>query len=251
MDTQSNQDLKENQEANQAPLQEEVKPLFGGTDSQGKERLFNNTEEARQSWQSAQNFIKDNVDEIKTLKSWNQELEALLNQGTKLDDALNYMKTKEESPVNEGQAQQLPESTPQLDMEQLEKQITERIMGKLSSSQQEEVFTTNTNESIAAAQSVYGDAYEAKLRETAKELGMSDEDITKEAQSNPKRFKKLFNLDKQQTRTFTPSNGISSLPQSDKAVINFNKGFSSKDKLNNHLGNLEALAKAKGLNIKF
>ena len=41
MDTQSNQDLKEAQEANQPQSQEESKPLFGGTDSQGKERIEN------------------------------------------------------------------------------------------------------------------------------------------------------------------------------------------------------------------
>ena len=251
MDTESNQDLKEAQEANQPQSQEESKPLFGGTDSQGKERLFKNSEEAQQSWQSAQNFIKDKVTESKTLESKIQELEAQLNQSTKLDDALKHLNTKEESPVNEEQTQQTTAATPQFDMEALERQLTEKIMGNLSSSQQQEVFTKNTTESITAAQSIYGDAYEAKLRETAQELGMSDEDIIKEAQSNPKRFKKLFNLDKQQSRTFTPNNGISPLPQSDKATINFNKGFSSKDKLTNHLGNLESIAKAKGLNIKF
>ena len=251
MDTESNQDLKEAQEANQPQSQEESKPLFSGTDSQGKERLFKNTEEAQQSWQSAQNFIKDKVTESKTLESKIQELEAQLNQSTKLDDALKHLNTKEESPVNEEQTQQTTAATPQFDMEALEKQLTEKIMGRLSSSQQEEVFTKNTTESITAAQSVYGDAYEAKLRETAQELGMSDADILTEAQSNPKRFKKLFNLDKQQSRTPMPSNGITSLPQSDRPAISFNKGFSSKDKLTNHLGNLEALAKAKGFNIKF
>ena len=189
--------------------------------------------------------------ESKTLESKIQELEAQLNQSTKLDDALKHLNTKGQSPVNDEQTQQATESTPQFDIEQLKKQLTEDIMSNLSASQQKEVFTNNTTESITAAQSIYGDAYEAKLRETAQELGMSDEDIIKEAQSNPKRFKKLFNLDKQQSRTFTPSNGISSLPLSDKPSISFNKGFSSKDKLTNHLGNLEALAKAKGLNIKF
>jgi hypothetical protein len=251
MDTTSNPEVKETQEANPPQSQEESKPLFGGTDSQGKERLFTNSEEAQQSWQSAQNFIKDKVTESKSLESKIQELEAKLNQSTKLDDALKHLNTKEESPVNEEQTQQATESTPQFDMEALEKQLTEKIMSNLSSSQQQEVFTKNTTESITAAQSIYGDAYEAKLRETAQELGMSDEDIISEAQSNPKRFKKLFNLDKQQSRNFTPNNGISPLPQSDKATINFNKGFSSKDKLSNHLGNLEAIAKAKGFNIKF
>ena len=64
----SNPDVKEELEANQPEVKEEVKPLFGGTDSQGKERIFQTTEEAQQSWQSAQNFIKDKVDESKSLE---------------------------------------------------------------------------------------------------------------------------------------------------------------------------------------
>jgi len=252
MDTTSNQDVKETQDANQAIAQEEqVKPLFSGTDSQGKERLFTNTEEAQQSWQSAQNFIKDTVTEKKSLESRIQELEAQLNQSTKLDDALKHLNTKEESPVNEEQTQQATESTPQLDMEQLEQQLLQKVMGQLSASQQKEVFTKNQQESISSAQAVYGDAYESKLRETAQELGMSDEDIIKEAQANPKRFKKLFNLDRTQSKTLTPSNGITSMPASTANTIKFNSGFSSSQKLAGHLGNLEAIAKAKGLNIKF
>jgi len=87
--------------------QEEVKPLFGGTDSQGKERLFTTTEEAQQSWQSAQNFIKDKVDETKTMEARILDLEAKLNQSTKLEDALVQLKSKEESPVTEQQPHQI------------------------------------------------------------------------------------------------------------------------------------------------
>lgn len=252
MDTQTNQVSKETQEANQAPPQEEVKPLFSGTDSQGKERLFTNPEEAQQSWQSAQNFIKDKVTETKTLESRIQELEAQLNQSTKLDDALKHLNTKEESPVNEEQTQQATESTPQLDMEQLEQQLMQKVMGQLSASQQQEVQAQNQQESISLAQSVYGDSYEAKLRETAQELGMSDEDIITEAQSNPKRFKKLFNLDRQPNRTLAPSGGgITGVPQSNEMKLSFNKGFSGSQKFNSHMDNLQAIAKSKGLDIKF
>lgn len=252
MNEPSNHDVKENQEVVTPPeTQEEKKPLFGGVDSQGKERLFSTPEEAQQSWQSAQNFIKDTVTEKKSLESRIQELEAKLNQSTKLEDALAQLKTKEESPVTEEQPQQATETTPQLDMEQLEQQLTEKILSKLTASQQQEVFTRNQEESINAAQSVYGSAYEDKLREAAQELGMSDEDIIKEAQANPKRFKKLFNLDKQPNRNYGPSSGVTGLPASDKPSITFNKGFSSKDKLTSHLGNLQALAKARGLNVEF
>ena len=114
---QSNQDVKETQETNQSQSQEEntplaqsapeaPKPLFSGIDSQGKERLFKDAEEAQQSWQSAQNFIKTKVDETKSLEAKVQELEAQLNQSKKLEDALEHLQSKGESPVSEQQPQQ-------------------------------------------------------------------------------------------------------------------------------------------------
>jgi len=247
----SNPDSKELLEANQPEVKEESKPLFGGTDSQGKERLFSTTEEAQQSWQSAQNFIKDKVDETKTMEARIQELEAKLNQSTELEDALSQLKNKEESPVNEQQLSQTTETTPQLDVETLKQQLLDEVMGKLSTSQQEVVYNQNQQESIGAAQAIYGDSYEQKLRESAAELGMSDSDIIQEAQSNPKRFKKLFGLDRQQQKQYSPNSSVNSFTKPTDTPLTFNAGFSGKDRLTSHLGNLEAIAKAKGLNVKF
>lgn len=252
MDTQSNPDLKETQEANQAQSQEEtVQPLFKGVDSQGKERLFTNTEEAQQSWQSAQNFIKDTVTEKKSLESRIQELEAQLNQSTKLDDALKHLKNKEESPVNEGQTQQATETTPQLDVEQLRQQIANDIMGQLTETQQKEVYSKNEQESISAAQAVYGDSFEEKLRQSAKDLGMSDADILKEAQSNPKRFKKLFNLDRQTKTNYTPSGSISGQPQKQDLSIDFTRGFTDRQRVATSIDNYRKIAEAKGIKLDF
>ena len=238
----SNPDIKETLEANPAISQEEAKPLFGGTDSQGKERLFSSTEEAQQSWQSAQNFIKDKVDETKTMEARILELEAKLNQSTKLEDALAQLKTKEESPVTEQQPNQTTETTPQLDVETLKQQLLDEVMGKLSTSQQQEVFSQNQSESIGAAQAIYGDSYEQKLRESASELGMSDEDIIKEAQSNPKRFKKLFGLDKQPKTNYTPSNSASGFNQTKATELDFSKGFNDRARVNTALENYKKIA---------
>mgnify|MGYP000621923000 CR=1 FL=1 len=250
MDTESNPDLKETQEANPA-AQEEQKPLFSGTDSQGKERLFKSTEEAQQSWQSAQNFIKDTVSEKKSLESRIQELEAQLNQSTKLDDALKQLRTKEESPVNEEQTQQATETTPQLDVEQLRQQIANDIMGKLSETQQKEVYGKNEQESISAAQAVYGDSYEQKLRDAAKELGMSDAEILKEAQSNPKRFKKLFNLDRQTKTNYTPNGSVSGYAQNKDLSIDYSRGFSDRQRVDTSIENYRRIAQAKGIKLDF
>lgn len=115
--------------------------------------------------------------------------------------------------MNELQPSQTTETTPQLDVETLKQQLLQEVMGSLSTSQQQEVFSKNQNESIGAAQAIYGDSFEEKLRESAKDLGMSDEDIIKEAQANPKRFKKLFGLDKQPKTTYNPSNSVSGFTQ--------------------------------------
>lgn len=252
MDTQSNPDLKETQEANQAQSQEEtVQPLFKGVDSQGKERLFTNTEEAQQSWQSAQNFIKDTVADKKSLESRIQELEAQLNQSTKLDDALQHLKNKEESPVNEEQTQQATETTPQLDVEQLRQQIANDIMGQLTETQQKEVYSKNEQESISAAQAVYGDSFEEKLRQSAKDLGMSDADILKEAQSSPKRFKKLFNLDRQTKTNYTPSGSISGQPQKKDLSIDFTRGFTDRQRVATSIDNYRKIAESKGIKLDF
>ena len=251
MNTTSNPEVKENLEANQAISQDEVKPLFGGTDSQGKERLFSTTEEAQQSWQSAQNFIKDKVDETKTMEARILHLEAKLNQSTKLEDALAQLKTKEESPVTGQQLNQTTETTPQLDVETLKQQLLDEIMGKLSTSQQQEVYSQNQSESIGAAQAIYGDSYEQKLRESASELGMSDEDIIKEAQSNPKRFKKLFGLDKQPKTNYTPSNSASGFTQSKDTSLDFTRGFNDRSRVNTALDNYRKIAAAQGIKLNF
>ena len=247
----SNPDVKENLEANQPQSQEEVKPLFGGTDSQGKERLFSTTEEAQQSWQSAQNFIKDKVDETKTMEARILDLEAKLNQSTKLEDALAQLKSKEESPVTEQQPNQTTETTPQLDVETLRQQLIEEVMGKLSTSQQQEVHSQNQSESIGAAQAIYGDSYEQKLRESAKDLGMSDEDIIKEAQSNPKRFKKLFGLDKQPKTTYSPNSSASGFTQSKDSGLDFSRGFNDKARVNTAMDNYRKIADKHGIKLNF
>lgn len=250
----SNQDLKETQETNQVEAQEEQKPLFSGIDSQGKERLFTNAEEAQQSWQSAQNFIKDTVSEKKSLEARIQELEASLNQSKKLEDALAELnQSKEETQVNEPNQQQTTETTPQVDVEQLKQQIRDEVLGSLTQAQQQEVFSKNQAESIEAAMAVYGDSYEEKLRQRAKELDMTDEDIIREAQSSPKRFKELFGLNKQTNKQYVPNGSVTGNPKlSNKPALTGGNGFTTKQRLASHTADLEAIAKAKGYNnIKF
>ena len=233
-----------NSEANQPNSQEEKKPLFSGTDSQGKERLFTNVEDAQQSWQSAQNFIKDTVESKKSLEAQVQELKAQLNQSTKLEDALAQLRNKEEPVVTEPSQQQTTETTPQLDVQQLKAELLSQIQGDLSSASEAQKHSQNQQKAMDAAQAVYGESYEDKLRETAQSLGMSDEDIVKTAQTNPTLFNKVFGLDKQPKSTPTGFSSFSGRQAKPETKLNLGtKGFSTSQVLDNHMSNLEALMK--------
>ena len=239
------------QEANQPLVQEEHKPLFGGTDSQGKERLFNTVEEAQQSWQHSQDFIKTTVQEKQTLEAKVQELEAKVNQSLKLEEALEKFKQQDTTQMTQ-QPNQKPttESTSQLDLEQLTAQLTENIMGKLSASQQETVYNKNELESIEAAKSVFGNDFESKLRGKAQSFNMSDDDITNMARTNPTMFKKIFELDKQTATVVTTPTGGNAPPHNNVTPVAQKPAFFAKDATAQMVDRLNAKAKERGINQK-
>lgn len=65
--------------------------------------------------------------------------------------------------------------------------------------QRESVATKQTNlaKATEAAKAVYGDAYQQKLEETGRELGMSKADIVELASTKPQAFSRLFGLNTQ------------------------------------------------------
>ena len=233
-----------NLEANQPNSQEEKKPLFSGTDSQGKERIFTSVEDVQKSWQSGQDFIKTIDPENKSLEAQVQELKAQLNQSMKLEDALAQLRNKEEPVVTEQSPQQTTETTPQLDVEQLKAELLSQIQGDLSSASEAQKHSQNQQKAMEAAQAVYGESYEDKLRETAQSLGMSDEDIVETAQKNPTLFNKVFGLDKHPKSTPTGFSSFSGRQAEPETKLKLGtKGFSTSQVLGNHMSNLEALMK--------
>ena len=239
------------QEANQPLVQEEHKPLFSGTDSQGKERLFNTVEEAQQSWQHSQDFIKNTVQEKQSLEAKVQELEAKVNQSLKLEEALEKFKQQDTTQMTQQPSQQqTTETTPQLDLEQLEAQLTEKIMGRLSASEKETVYNKNQSESIDAAKSVFGNDFESKLREKAQAFNMSDSDIINTARTNPTMFKKLFELDKQTATSVAPPSGGNVPPHNNATPVSTKPAFFAKDATNQMVDRLNAKARERGINQK-
>lgn len=246
----SNQDVKEIQEGQQPTSQEEHKPLFSGVDSQGKERLFNTVEEAQQSWQHSQDFIKNTVQEKQSLEAKIQELEAKVNQSLTLEEALEQLKSKETQMTQESSQQQTTEQTSQLDIEQLTAKIEAQIMGKLTASQQEQVYSKNEADSIQAAQAVFGSEFESKLREKAQALSMKETDIVDMARTNPTLFKNTFGLNRQTTQDVTPPSG-GNTPQNNSAPVQRKPAFFGKDRVNQGVDLLNQKAREMGLNVKF
>lgn len=72
--------------------------------------------------------------------------------------------------------------------------LESRVEQILRQRESQTVKQTNLNQSTEAAKAVYGEAYQAKLEELGKGLGMSKADIVELASSKPQAFKHLFGL---------------------------------------------------------
>lgn len=199
----------DNGQANQAQEQE-VKPLFGGTDSQGKERLFTDPEDAAKSWQASQNHIKTLEEQRKeyeaTINSLKSQLEQSSTTSEKIDQALELLKNKGsdmQQPTGENQA---------VDIEALKaellKQAQETAVNSVTGFKQQEIATANQQASIQAAKDYYGSEYESKLREQGAKLGLNDEAIQSMAKSNPALFKQTFGLTGQKPSGISPDGSV-------------------------------------------
>ncbi len=226
----SDQDLKTDIPADQA------QPLF----TIG-ERNFSK-DDAVNKITSADSFIEQLKAEGKTKDAELAQLRAQIDQSTKLDDALARMNSQGTS---ETPNQEAPTSA--IDIEALKKELLGTMSETLSKKEQDTLSQKNQEDSISAAQAVYGDSYESKLRERAKQLGMSDADIISEASANPKKFKSLFGLDKQNTTSPSLSFG-SNAPRNNNELPVLNLGgFSTSDKVSNLKKTFDSYAKKYGV----
>ena len=226
----SDQDLKTEVPADQA------QPLFTIGD-----RNFNK-DDAVNKITNADSFIEQLKAEGKTKDDELAQLRAQIDQSTKLDDALARMNSQG---TGETPNQEAPTSA--IDIEALKKELLGSMSESLSKKEQDNLSQKNQETSISAAQAVYGDSYESKLREKAKQLGMSDADIITEASANPIKFKSLFGLDKQNQTTPSPSFGNNAPRNNNEAPVLKLGGFSTTDKVNNLKETFASFAKAHGV----
>tara|TARA_R110002153_G_scaffold60150_4_gene163384 strand:+ start:5361 stop:6071 length:711 start_codon:yes stop_codon:yes gene_type:complete len=227
----SDQDLKTELPADQA------QPLF----TIG-ERNFSK-DDAVTKITNADSFIEQLKAEGKTKDDELAQLRAQIDQSTKLDDALARMNSTQGT--SETLSQEAPTSA--IDIEALKKELLGSMSESLSQKDRDTQAQKNQEDSISAAQAIYGSSYESKLRERAKQLGMSDADIISEASSNPIKFKSLFGLDKQNLSTPSLSFG-GSVPRTnnDVPVLKLG-GFSAKEQVSNLKETFTSFAKARGV----
>ena len=226
----SDQDLKTELPADQA------QPLF----TIG-ERNFSK-DDAVNKITNADSFIEQLKAESKTKDDELAQLRAQIDQSTKLDDALARINSQGTS---EAISQETPTSA--IDIEALKKELLGSMSESLSQKDKAALSQKNQEDSISAAQAVYGDSYESKLRERATQLGMSDADIISEASANPIKFKSLFGLDKQSQTSPSPSFGASVPRNNNEAPVLKLGGFSTTDKVNNLKETFASFAKARGV----
>jgi hypothetical protein len=226
----SDQDLKTDTPADQA------QPLF----TIG-ERNFSK-DDAVNKITSADSFIEQLKAEGKTKDAELAQLRAQIDQSTKLDDALARMNSQGTSETPNREA-----PTSAIDIEALKKELLGTMSATLSKKEQDTLSQKNQEDSISAAQAVYGDSYESKLRERAKQLGMSDADIISEASANPIKFKSLFGLDKQNSTSPSLNFGGSVPRNNNEATVLKLGGFSTTERVNNMKETFDSYAKKHGV----
>lgn len=247
--------------ADQAP-QEERKPLF----SVG-EREYD-VESAVKKIQSADNHISTLESESKAKDQLIADLQAKLDQSTKLEDALAKMKEGKQQPESNDMTD-TTDKTPAVDKDALIAELLQKAQETATNSVKEyhqtELSKTNQKASIDAAKARFGDEYETKLRELGSSLGLNDEAIDSMAKSNPALFKQTFGLNAKANPGVYPSGSQNTgVDLKSPELKDVSKHWSSSDKVGAQLsneaeiskmikeanGDFHAVAQKLGVNIK-
>jgi hypothetical protein len=179
---------------------------------------------------------------IEQLQAQLAEANSKLENSTKLDQVIEKMNMQ--APTSS------PEQTAQgIDVEQLRasmlEQANQAALTQVQQFESNKIQEANQLDSISAAKAVFGTDYEAKLRATGAEMGLNDEGIQTMAKSNPVLFKQAFGLNKQQTNSAYPNNGLNtnSFEQHKMPKTKSTKNaWSVTDRINTQLNNEAEIA---------
>lgn len=175
---------------------------------------------AQKKIENADNHINTIEQDNATLKQQLADAQARLDQATKLDEALAKLQG------NQMQQQPQPqEQQPHVDVEALKtallKEAQDAAVNSVSSYRQQEIADANAQDSIGAAQRMFGSDYESKLREKGASLGLDDKAIQSMANSNPALFKQTFGLNGKPKAHINPDGSVNTagMPNMEKPNI--------------------------------
>jgi hypothetical protein len=235
----SDKDLKDENIGMADQPNQEDKPLFS-VDGRNYDK-----DAAVKKIESADGFIN-------TLKTEGQEkdariaqLQAQLDQATKLEEALASLKSQSST------EQTTTDKTTPVDtsaiMQQLSEQLKQQVSSTFSEKEMQQKALSNETESMNAAKAVFGSSYNAKLRERASALGMTDSDIVQEAKTNPAKFKELFGLNKKAQASITPTGSSKTVIPKASSKLDFAPKFNASGKRNASVSNMQAAAERLGI----
>lgn len=128
---------------------------------------------------------------IKTLEQELADLRSKLDQA-ETERKREMVRENIEQPVKETSTAE--QKTPESSTDDLESKLSEMVGKFFTQKEQETVKQQNLTASVAKAQSKYGSAYQQKLLEIGKGLGMEKEEIAELASTKPQVFERLFDL---------------------------------------------------------
>jgi len=172
--------------------------------------------------------LKDKDDFIETLKSETkdyrdkiQQLESQLQQAKTIDELLERVKDYEPSDTHEPTA-------PRLDEDKLLSKLEERVFGKLSQKQREDVEMQNWNESVSKLQEKFGDKYADYVRSRATELSVPIHEMDRLAKTSPKAFLELVSGQQQRTNNMQPTTTTQRSSSASQSQEKYNEEYFDK-----------------------
>jgi len=165
--------------------------------------------------------LRDKDEFIETLKGETKEfrdriasLESQLQQARTIDELMERVSERHEP------SQSSEPTAPRLDEDSLLTKLEERVFGKLSQKQKQELETQNWNVAVAGLQEKYGEKYADFVRARADELAVPIEEMDRLAKTSPKALLELVSGQQQRTtmQPTTPSQRTSQGSQSQEKL---------------------------------
>lgn len=180
-------------------------------------REFKSKDDVVKKFEHADSYIEEAKQREQEYQQRLAELEAKLEQATKLETAMEQLKNQQgQQAQGENTTQPQQNVEPKFDEDSLLQKFEQR-QAEMQRKQQEEA---NLREIHEAAKSRLGDGYLDKLVSKAQEDGLdftTKEELVELARTRPKTFQKLFGLTSEKKPQPAPTGGIRTSPEPNRS----------------------------------